>query len=169
MEKATFGAGCFWCVEAVFETQPGVISVESGYTGGSTKDPTYKEVCSGKTGHAEVVQVEFNPSEVSYEQLLDLFWKSHDPTQVNRQGADEGTQYRTAIFYHNERQKEAAEKSKAALEASGTYDQPIATQIERATEFYPAEDYHQDYYRNHPLAPYSWHIRGKLRKLGKEG
>ena len=166
MEEATFGAGCFWCVEAVFESMPGVASVVSGYAGGTVEKPTYQQVSAGRTGHAEVVRVTFDPARISYSELLDAFWRSHDPTQVNRQGADVGTQYRTVIFYHNNAQREAAEKSKAALEASGTHSRPIATLIEPVPAFYLAEDYHQDYFRSNPRAGYSQYIRSKLDKLG---
>jgi len=167
VEVATFGAGCFWCVEAVFENLPGVKSVVSGYQGGQKKDPTYKDVCSGDSGHAEVVRIEFDPSVLSYEKLLDTFWTAHDPTQLNRQGADVGTQYRSVIFYHSEAQRTAAESSKAAADKSGKFKRPIMTQIVSADTFYAAEDYHQDYYRKNPAAPYSQYvIRDKLKKLG---
>jgi len=165
-EIATFGAGCFWCTEAVFERVNGVISVVSGYTGGRTRDPKYRQVCSGRTGHAEVVRIEFDPGIVSYEQLLDLFWQMHDPTTPNRQGADIGTQYRSVVFYHNEEQRAAAKAAVAALEQSGVFPRPIVTEISPATEFYPAEDYHQDYFRNNAGAPYCrFVIRPKLKKL----
>jgi peptide-methionine (S)-S-oxide reductase len=164
---ATFGAGCFWCVEAVFEELDGVYTVVSGYQGGATEAPTYKDVCRGDTGHAEVVRVEYDPARLSYDRLLEVFWKAHDPTQLNRQGADVGTQYRSVIFYHDEAQREAAEASKAALVASGRHSKPVVTQIAPASEFYEAEAYHQDYYRMNPGAPYSRHvIRDKLKKLG---
>lgn len=166
-EIATFGAGCFWCVEAVFERLPGVISVVSGYQGGQKKNPTYQDVCSGDTGHAEVVRIEFDPSVIPYEKLLDTFWTAHDPTQLNRQGADVGTQYRSVIFYHSDEQKAKAEASKAAADASGKFKRPIMTQIVSASEFYEAEGYHQDYYRKNPHAPYSQYvISDKLKKLG---
>ena len=142
VQKATFGAGCFWCTEAVFERIPGVLSVSSGYMGGTTPNPTYKDVCSGRTGHAEVTQVIFDPSRTTYNALLDTFWRMHDPTTLNRQGADAGTQYRSAIFYHSAEQMAAAEASKAALAKSGRYDGPIVTEIVAASTFYPAEDYH---------------------------
>ena len=145
MKKATFGAGCFWGVEATFRRVPGVVDAAVGYAGGQTVNPTYKEVCTDRTGHAEVVQVEYDPSQVSYAQLLDLFWSSHDPTQVNRQGPDFGTQYRTVIFYHDDEQKAEAEASKQKLEASGRLARPIATQIVPAGPFYRAEEYHQRY------------------------
>ncbi len=144
-ETATFGAGCFWGIEAEFRRIPGVVDVAVGYSGGHTVNPTYKDVCTDETGHAEVAQVTFDPSKVSYEQLLDAFWHMHDPTQVNRQGPDFGSQYRTAIFYHSPEQKAAAEKSKAALQASGKFRKPIATEITLSGPFYRAEDYHQRY------------------------
>ena len=144
-EIATFGAGCFWGVEAAFRRVPGVLDAVSGYAGGHTENPSYRDVCTDRTGHAEVVQVTFDPSKVSYEQLLDVFWKIHDPTQVNRQGPDFGTQYRTAIFYHSPEQEAAARKSKQALEASGRFRQSIATEITPAGPFWRAEEYHQRY------------------------
>ena len=144
-EIATFGAGCFWGVEANFRRIPGVIDVVSGYSGGHTQNPTYRDVCTDTTGHAEVVQVTFDPSKVSYEQLLDVFWGIHDPTQVNRQGPDFGKQYRTAIFYHSPEQEAAAKKSKQALDASGKFYHAIATEITPAGPFWPAEEYHQRY------------------------
>lgn len=163
---ATFGGGCFWCVEAVFQEVPGVLSVESGYEGGDVADPTYREVSSGKTGHAEVARITYDPATVDYEQLLDVFWHAHDPTQLNRQGADVGTQYRSVIFYHDEEQKTVAEASRDQLAASGTYSKPIVTEIVASQTFYPAEDYHQDYYRNNPDATYSrFVIEPKLQKL----
>jgi peptide-methionine (S)-S-oxide reductase len=145
MKKATFGAGCFWGVEAEFRGVPGVFEAIAGYSGGHTADPTYKQVCTGQTGHAEVVEVEYDPSKVSYGQLLDVFWSAHDPTQLNRQGPDFGTQYRSVIFYHDEEQKAEAEASKARLDASGLHRRPIATQIVPAVPFYRAEEYHQRY------------------------
>jgi peptide-methionine (S)-S-oxide reductase len=144
-EIATFGAGCFWGVEANFRRVPGVTDVVSGYSGGHKENPTYREVCTDTTGHAEVVQVTFDPAKVSYEQLLDVFWKIHDPTQMNRQGPDFGKQYRTAIFYHSPEQEAAAKKSKQALQASGRLHRPIATEITPAGPFWPAEEYHQRY------------------------
>lgn len=145
VEKAMFGAGCFWGVEAAFRRIPGVIEAESGYSGGTMENPTYKDVCTDRTGHAEVVQVTFDPARVSYDKLLDAFWAIHDPTQVNRQGPDFGTQYRTAIFYYSPEQEAAAKKSKAALEAGGKLRRPIATEITPAGTFYRAEEYHQRY------------------------
>ena len=163
-EKATFGAGCFWCVEAVFERQEGVISVVSGYTGGKRPNPTYEQVCSGATGHAEVAQITYDPSKVSYERLLEIFWTAHDPTTLNRQGNDVGDQYRSAIFYHDDSQKTLAEKSKKAAQAHFT--DKIVTDISPLTQFYPAENYHQDYYRNNADAPYCrFVIKPKLEKL----
>jgi peptide-methionine (S)-S-oxide reductase len=144
-EKATFGAGCFWGVESTFRDIDGVIDATVGYTGGHTTNPTYKDVCTDRTGHAEVVQVEYDPAKVNYEQLLDVFWRAHDPTQVNRQGPDVGTQYRSVIFFHTPEQEQAARASKSKLEASGRFRRAIATQIEPAPAFYRAEEYHQQY------------------------
>lgn len=169
LQVATFGGGCFWCVEAVLEKLDGVKSVTSGYSGGTVKNPSYEEVCSGRTGHAEVVQVEFDPAKISYAKLLDWFWKLHDPTQLNGQGNDHGTQYRSVIFYHSEEQRVAAEASKKALAAAGTFSDPVVTEISSAKDFYPAERYHQDYYRNNGRAAYcQFVIRPKLHKLGME-
>lgn len=145
MSTATFGAGCFWGVEETFRQIPGVTKTTVGYTGGDTLSPTYEDVCSNESGHAEVVQVEYDPAVVGYDALLDVFWSNHNPTTMNRQGPDVGTQYRSAIFYHDETQKAAAEKSRAALEASGKWNRPIVTEIVPAVTFYPAEDYHQQY------------------------
>ena len=153
-ELATFGAGCFWCVEAVFRELNGVEKVTSGYAGGTVPNPTYEQVCAGTTGHAEAIQLVFDPAVIGYEELLAIFWKTHDPTTLNRQGGDVGTQYRSAIFYHSEEQRQAAEKSKAALAAAGYYKSPIVTQIAATASFYPAEPYHQDYYLNNPAQPY---------------
>jgi peptide-methionine (S)-S-oxide reductase len=151
-EKATFAAGCFWGVEAEFRKLKGVKATQVGYTGRRTKDPTYKEVCTDLTGHAEAVEVEYDPSEVSYEELLRVFWENHDPTQRNRQGPDVGSQYRSAIFYHSPEQEAAARASKEALERSGRYSRPIATEIVPAVEFYRAEEYHQQYLEKRGLA-----------------
>lgn len=145
LEKATFGAGCFWGVEATFRQMPGVWRTLVGYSGGHTANPTYKEVCGDATGHAEVVQVEYDPTKITYDQLLQVFWENHNPTTLNRQGPDVGTQYRSAIFYHNDEQKQLAEKSKQALSASGKWSKPIVTEISQAKPFYEAEDYHQQY------------------------
>lgn len=163
-EQTTFGAGCFWCVEAVFERLPGVQSVVAGYAGGTKPNPTYEEVCTGRTGHAEVAQITFDPKKISYEQLLEVFWEAHDPTTLNRQGVDVGTQYSSVIFYRDEKQKIAAEKSKQ--EAQKNFRDPIATEIKPLTHFYRAENYHQDYYNKNPYAPYCiFVIRPKLEKI----
>lgn len=172
MKKATFGAGCFWCVEAIFQRMEGVESVVSGYTGGKVKKPTYKEVCSGLTGHAEVAQITYDPEKVSFEDLLEVFWKTHDPTTLNRQGNDVGTQYRSAIFYHDDKQKEIAEKSKAAASEAGIWPNPIVTEITPLDVFYPAEDYHQNYLNDNPNQPYCTFVVSpkveKFEKLFKE-
>jgi peptide-methionine (S)-S-oxide reductase len=152
MAKATFAAGCFWGVEATFRQIPGVSSTRVGYTGGELKNPTYKAVCSDRTGHAEAVEVEYDPSKVAYNDLLQVFWENHDPTQLNRQGPDSGTQYRSVIFYHSPEQEQAARKSKSELEKSGNYSRPIVTQIVPAVTFYEAEDYHQQYLEKRGLA-----------------
>ena len=152
MEKATFGAGCFWGVEAEFRQVPGVIDTAVGYLGGTLENPSYQDVCTDSTGHAEVVQVTFDPSRVSYDQLLDLFWKTHDPTTLNRQGPDVGTQYRSAIFFQTPEQEIAARASKARLEASGRYKRPIVTEIAPAAEFYRAEEHHQQYLEKRGLS-----------------
>ncbi len=159
LEKATFAGGCFWCMEPPFERLPGVVSVTSGYTGGPEKNPTYEQVSSGSTGHCESVEIAYDPAKITYQQLLDVFWRNIDPTTPNRQFADAGTQYRTAIFYHTDEQRRLAEASKLELQASGKFSKPIVTQIEPAGPFYPAEDYHQDYYKKNPL-------RYKLYRLG---
>lgn len=167
LEIATFGAGCFWCVEAVFEKLAGVQAVESGYMGGALADPSYREICSGSTGHAEVTQIHFDPQVIRFETLLDWLWRAHNPTTLNRQGADSGTQYRSAIFYHSQAQRAAAEASKAAAQAQ--FADPIVTEITAASTFYPAEDYHQDYYRLNARAPYcQMVIRPKLQQLDLE-
>ncbi|MCX7869630.1 MAG: peptide-methionine (S)-S-oxide reductase MsrA [Terrimicrobiaceae bacterium] len=164
--EAILGGGCFWCIEAVFERVPGVLSVESGYAGGSTPRPTYEQVCRGDTGHAEVVKIRFDPDKVSFRELLDVFWKAHDPTTKDRQGADVGTQYRSIILALDDRQLEEAMASKD--EAQSRFSSPIVTEIRRAGEFYPAEDYHQDFFRNNPGHPYNRAvIEPKLRKLGQ--
>lgn len=152
MERATFGAGCFWGVEAEFRQVPGVLSTRVGYAGGHYDNPSYKDVCTGKTGHAEVVEVTFDPARVSYQTLLDVFWDNHDPTQLNRQGPDFGTQYRTAIFFHDEAQREAATASKEARQSSGRYRRPVVTEIVPATTFWEAEDYHQQYLEKRGLS-----------------
>ena len=168
MQVATFGSGCFWCTEAIFERLNGVVKVESGYAGGTVKNPTYEEVCSGTTGHAEVTQITYDPKIITYDELLEVFWKTHDPTTLNRQGNDVGTQYRSVIFYHNEEQKELAEKYKKELDKSGTWDNPIVTEISPVTNFYPAEGYHQDYYENNPNQGYcAFVIAPKVEKFEK--
>jgi peptide-methionine (S)-S-oxide reductase len=167
-ERITFGGGCFWCIEAVFQRLKGVKSVASGYAGGKVENPTYKQVCTGETGHAEVVQLEFNPAEVTFDTLLKVFWAAHDPTTLNRQGADAGTQYRSVIFYENEAQKAAAEKSKAA--AQPEFKDPIVTEISPMPKFYKAEDYHQNYFNENSNAGYCRVvIRPKLQKLLEKG
>ena len=153
MEKATFGAGCFWHVEDDFRKINGVTSTTAGYMGGRLKNPTYEDVCTDKTGHAEVVQVEYDPSKILYEDLLNLFWENHDPTTPNRQGPDEGTQYRSAIFFHNAEQEKLAKASKEKLQESGKYRRPIVTEIAPASEFWRAEEYHQQYYEKCGIAP----------------
>jgi len=156
-EKATFAAGCFWGVEATFRALPGVVSTRVGYTGGTTDKPTYKEVCTDRTGHAEAVEVDYDPAKIRYNDLLKVFWENHDPTQLNRQGPDWGTQYRSAIFYHSPEQQAAAQASKEALENAHKYSKKIVTQIVTAVTFYPAEDYHQRYLEKRGLA--SCHIK----------
>lgn len=169
VETATFGTGCFWCTEAIFEQLNGVVKVTSGYMGGKVKNPTYKQVCTGETGHAECVQVVYEPSKISYDELLKVFYEVHDPTSLNRQGADVGTQYRSAVFYHTPEQKEKAEYYKKELDKSGAYNKQIVTEITPASEFYVAEDYHQEYYQNNKNTnPYcSIVIRPKLEKFQK--
>jgi peptide-methionine (S)-S-oxide reductase len=168
LEKATFGAGCFWCVEAVFQQLQGVQRVVSGYAGGSVENPTYKQVCTGSTGHAEVVQLTFDPEVISFEELLYVFWRVHDPTTLNRQGPDVGTQYRSAIFYHDEEQKAVAEKSRQETDASGLWPDPIVTEIVPFRNFYEAEAYHQDYYQENPNQLYCrMVIDPKVRKFQK--
>ncbi|WP_041259593.1 peptide-methionine (S)-S-oxide reductase MsrA [Fibrella aestuarina] len=168
LEKATFGTGCFWCTEAMFETLDGVKSAVSGYEGGQTKNPSYKDVCSGETGHAECVEVTYDPSKVTYAELLEAFFRSHDPTSLNRQGADVGTQYRSVVFYHNDEQKRLAETAKAELDKSGAYSKPIVTEISPATTFYEAEAYHQNYFANNPDQGYcAFVIAPKLDKFKK--
>ena len=168
LQKATFGAGCFWCVEAIYQDIKGVTKVESGYTGGHVKNPSYREVCNGTTGHAEVVQLTYNPAIVSYETLLEAFWLSHDPTTLNRQGADVGTQYRSAIFYHNQEQEKLAKDFKKRLNDEKAFGNPVVTEITAASVFYSAEDYHQDYYENNPTNSYCRMVVGpKLEKFRK--
>jgi peptide-methionine (S)-S-oxide reductase len=165
-ETATLANGCFWCTEAIFKRLKGVKSVISGYSGGIVKNPSYDQVCAGKTGHAESIQIEFDPKVIPFERILEVFWHTHDPTTLNRQGNDVGTQYRSAIFYHNQKQKEIAEKSKNELEKEGIYDAPIVTEITPFSDFYEAEDYHKNYYDNNQDAPYcNFIIDPKVRKL----
>jgi peptide-methionine (S)-S-oxide reductase len=153
-KTATLAAGCFWCVETIFKQLKGVESVVSGYSGGEKPNPSYDDVCSGQTGYAESVQISFDPNIISYEDLLKIFWTVHDPTTLNRQGADEGTQYRSAVFYHDEEQRSVAEKVKGEFDSSGLYDKKIVTEISPFTNFYPAEDYHQNYYENNSEKSY---------------
>jgi peptide-methionine (S)-S-oxide reductase len=168
-ETADLAAGCFWCVEAVFSRLRGVEKVVPGYTGGSVPNPTYHEVCSGTTGHAEAVRITFDPDTISFAELLEVFWRTHDPTTLNRQGADAGTQYRSAIFYHDERQRKIAERSKQEAGKANLWPDPIVTEIVPAAGFYEAEDYHRDYYRMNPHQSYCrLVIDPKIRKLQKE-
>jgi len=168
LDTATFGSGCFWCAEAIFERVKGVHKVISGYAGGSVDQPSYEQVCTGKTGHAEVVQITFDPSIVSYADLLKIFWKTHDPTTLNRQGADVGTQYRSVIFYHSDEQKKFAEHYKRELDNSGAWDDPVVTEISAYATFYPAEKYHQNYFANNPTQGYcSFVIAPKVEKFEK--
>ena len=169
LEKATFGGGCFWCTEAFFKDLKGVSKVESGYAGGKVKNPTYKEVCSGLTGHAEVIQVTYDPGVVSYADLLEIFWNTHDPTTLNRQGGDEGTQYRSAVFYSNESQKKTAEDYKRQLEGAHVYKDPIVTEISPLINYYPAEGYHQNYFALNQNQGYcQFVIRPKVEKFRKQ-
>ena len=168
LDTATFGTGCFWCTEAVFQELEGVVSVTSGYSGGTVVNPTYEEVCSKTTGHAECLNIVYDSSKISFDELLEVFWQVHDPTTLNRQGADVGPQYRSVIFYHNEEQKAKAEKYKAELDKSGAWDRPIVTTLEKFDEFYPAEAYHQNYYNTHTSQGYcQFVIRPKLEKFEK--
>ncbi len=165
-ETATFGTGCFWCTEAVFQQIRGVKRVVSGYTGGQRPNPTYEEICTGRTGHAEAIQLTYDPAAVSYPELLEVFWRSHDPTTLNRQGADVGTQYRSAIFYHTERQRELAERYKQKVNEAGVFASPIVTEITPAATFYPAEQYHQNFFNDNPRQPYCQAVVGpKVEKL----
>jgi peptide-methionine (S)-S-oxide reductase len=169
LQQITFGNGCFWCTEAVFQSVKGVITVVSGYMGGQVKNPTYREVCTGKTGHAEVLHIEYDADEISFDELLLIFFKTHDPTTLNRQGNDVGTQYRSAIFYYSEKQKLLAESMIKRLTEEKVYSRPIVTEITPASEFYSAEDYHQDYFNNNPHNPYcAVVIQPKLHKFAKE-
>jgi peptide-methionine (S)-S-oxide reductase len=165
---ATFGAGCFWCVEAVFQQLEGVVSVESGYAGGTVPNPTYRQVCNGATGHAEVCQIRYDPAKISYDKLLEVFWQTHDPTTLNRQGPDVGTQYRSVVFYHDDQQRAQAEKRKRDLDAAGIWNAPIVTEISPLLKFYKAEDYHQNYFRTNPQERYcQMVIRPKIEKFRK--
>lgn len=168
MDTVTFGSGCFWCTEAIFERVKGVTSVVSGYSGGTVKNPTYEEVCEGTTGHAECTQITFDPSIISFDELLEIFWKTHDPTTLNRQGNDVGTQYRSVIFYHNIEQKQKAEYYKQKLNDEKIWDKPIVTEITRFEKFYPAENYHQEYYDKNPNQGYCVYvITPKVEKFEK--
>jgi len=168
MDTATFGAGCFWCVEAQFQILDGVNSVSSGFSGGTVKNPAYREVCNGTTGHAEVCQIAYDPTKISYDELLAAFWQSHDPTQLNRQGNDIGTQYRSVIYYHNEEQKGLAEKYKKELNTSGAFEKPIVTEISAIGPFYKAEDYHQNYFNQNGSESYcQFVIQPKVEKFKK--
>jgi len=167
-ETATFGGGCFWCTEAIFKSLKGVETVESGYSGGKLKNPTYKEICTGETGHAEVIQIIYDPKVISFRELLEVFWETHDPTTLNRQGADVGTQYRSVVFYHSPQQKEIAEKYKAELNKENVFNKPVVTEITALEKFWPAEKYHQDYYENNSTQGYcQFVIVPKLQKLKK--
>lgn len=161
-EKATFAGGCFWCIQELFDKLDGVINTRAGYTGGKKENPSYQDVSTGKTSHVEAVEITFNPAVISYERLLEIFWQNIDPTLTNQQFADKGTQYRTAIFYYNECQKKIAEKSKKELEESGKFNKPVATEIVPVSEFYPAEEYHQCYYKKNPLK-YNFYKKGSGR------
>jgi peptide-methionine (S)-S-oxide reductase len=167
-DTATFGTGCFWCTEAIFQELKGVLKVTSGYSGGNIANPSYEDVCTGTTGHAECLQVIYDPSVISFDELLEVFWEAHDPTTLNRQGNDAGTQYRSVIFYHSPEQKEKAQHYKAELNKNGAYPNPIVTEITPFSHFYAAENYHQDYYRTHGSAPYCYLvIRPKVEKFEK--
>ena len=167
-EEATLGAGCFWCIEAMYDALQGVVAVESGYSGGQSTNPSYKEVCGGETGHAEVIRIVFDPEIISFADILEIFWTAHDPTTLNRQGNDVGTQYRSAIFYHSEEQKAVAEESLRVATESGLYDDPIVTEISELINYYAAEDYHQEYFENNPNQPYcSFVVRPKVEKFRK--
>ncbi|HEY0678358.1 MAG TPA: peptide-methionine (S)-S-oxide reductase MsrA [Chitinophagaceae bacterium] len=168
LDTATFGTGCFWCTEAIFQQLKGVKKVSSGYSGGHVENPSYEEVCKGTTGHAECIEVVYNPQEITFDELLEVFWQTHDPTTLNRQGNDVGTQYRSVIFYHSQEQKQKAEKYKSELNKAGAFADPIVTEISPAATFYVAENYHQNYYNNNGSAPYCYFvIRPKLEKFTK--
>lgn len=168
LDSATFGGGCFWCVEAIFQRLEGVEKVMSGYSGGKIENPSYKQITTGTTGHAEVIRIYYNPEIITFDELLEIFWTTHDPTTLNRQGADVGTQYRSVIFYHNESQKEIAERYKGELDKAEIFDSPIVTEISPLSNFYEAEDYHQNYYNENSNQPYcSFVITPKIQKLEK--
>lgn len=168
LEKATFGMGCFWCTEALFQKLIGVSSVKSGYEGGDVANPTYEDVCTGTTNHAEVIEISYDPTKISFDELLEIFWKSHDPTTLNRQGADVGTQYRSVVFYHSDEQKATAEKYKAELNKTNAFGKPVVTEITKAQPFYVAENYHQDYFIKNGELPYCrLVILPKVEKLEK--
>jgi len=168
LETTTLGAGCFWCIEAIFQELKGVYKVESGYMGGHVENPTYKAVCTGETGHAEVARITYDPNIISFKEILEVFWQTHDPTTLNRQGNDVGTQYRSAVFYHNESQKQIATDLKAKLDQSGAFDNPIVTEITEISTYYPAEDYHQNYYAQNTNQPYcAFVISPKMDKFRK--
>jgi peptide-methionine (S)-S-oxide reductase len=168
LDTATFGTGCFWCTEAIFQQLKGVEKVTSGYSGGQVDNPTYRAVCSGTTGHAECLNIVYDTTKISFDELLEIFWQVHDPTSLNRQGADAGTQYRSVVFYHDEKQKTTVEKYKEDLNKSGAFDKAIVTTIEKMTIFYPAEDYHQNYYINNPEQGYcQMVVRPKVEKFEK--
>jgi len=168
-EEATLGAGCFWCVEAIFQRVKGVLHVESGYSGGTVTNPTYEQITTGRTGHAEVIRLDFDPTIISYETILEVFWHTHDPTTLNRQGADVGPQYRSVIFYHDEKQKQIAEASKEKTQKAGLWDDPIVTEISPLINYYKAENYHQNYFNNNPNAGYcSIVIAPKVAKFKKD-
>ena len=168
VETATFGAGCFWCVEAVFQELDGVLSVKSGYTGGHVDNPTYQQICTGRTGHAEVCLIKYDPAKISFKELLEVFWMTHDPTTLNRQGVDTGTQYRSAIFFHDKDQKELAQKYKQALNQQGAFGRPVVTEIVAAEVFYPCEKYHDNYFKDNPNAGYCRAvIKPKMKKFRK--
>ena len=168
LDTATFGNGCFWCTEAVFQELKGVVKVVSGYSGGAVKNPTYKAICTGTTGHAECLQISYDPTVVTFDELLEVFWQTHDPTTLNRQGNDVGTQYRSVVFYHNEEQRAKAASYKDALNKSGAWDNPVVTTLEPLTIFYPAEDYHQNYFNDNPEQGYcQFVIRPKVEKFRK--
>ncbi len=168
LSSVTFGGGCFWCTEAIYKELKGVHSVTSGYSGGTVERPSYEQVCSGGTGHAEVIRIDYDPAVISFEELLEVFWRTHDPTTLNRQGNDSGTQYRSVVFFHDDEQRRVADDLKRRLDESGAFSRPIVTEITPLLNFYPAEDYHQDYFEQNPNQPYcAAIIRPKLDKFAK--